>query len=52
MPIGATRFNPVGVEFVCLRVDQRVHRVDDDRGHSLCPSIGEQIIKDRAYVGQ
>ena len=42
----------VGVEFVGLRVDQRVHRINDDRGYTLSSPIGEQVIEDRADVGQ
>ena len=42
----------VGVEFVGLRVNQRVHRIDDHRGYSLSSPIGEQVIEDRADVGQ
>ena len=43
---------PVSVEFVSLRVDQRVHRIDDDRGHSLSSPIGEQVIEYCPDVGQ
>ena len=42
----------VGVEFVALRVDQRVHRIDDDGGYPRSGRIGEQVIEDCADVGQ
>ena len=42
----------VGVEFGALRVDQRVHRIDDDGGHPRSVRIGEQVIEDCADVGQ
>ena len=42
----------IGVEFVGLRVDQRIHRIDDDCGYSLSPAISEQVIEDCADIGQ